>query len=131
MKKLITLYLAFVSAIATAQEMKCEGLKEISAPNPPYPLPEQVREYLPGTSYMHIFVEGYVVVEFTLEKSGYVNDLKVVESENNLNRDNAKISFDGFLEKSVVPVVGKWQFEPLAQPCTHRQKFSYFLSPNA
>ncbi len=79
---------------------------------------------------MHIFVEGYVVVEFTVEKSGHINDLKVVESENKPNRDKAKISFDWFLEKSVVPVVSKWQFEPLVQPCTHRQKSSYFLSPN-
>ncbi|MBB5212550.1 energy transducer TonB [Microbulbifer hydrolyticus] len=131
MKKLITLYLAFFSAIATAQEIKCEGLRKISAPYPPYPLPEQVREYLPGTSYMHIFVEGYVVVEFTVEKTGYVSDVKVIESENKPIRDRTNISFDGFLEKSVVPVVSKWQFEAQAQPCIHKQKFSYFLSPNA
>jgi len=114
---------------ATADEpTECQKLLvAINTPYPGYPTPEQAKRYLPGTSYLHVFVTGVVTVEFLVTRSGSVSDAKIIESSSRpIGRGRfPEGHFDGFLEANVLSTIMSWEFETIAQPCTARWTFTY------
>lgn len=107
----------------------CSGLEEVYTPQPKYPTYEQVKHILPGTSYVHVFVEGYVKVKFTVLTDGTVKNVLIIESDNRPTR-KVNQSMEGFLEINVVPTVSNWKYKPIAAPCENEHKFRYELADN-
>jgi outer membrane biosynthesis protein TonB len=130
---------ALVACTATlghAQDSGCQSaLNPVHRSMPDYPSPEQAERYLRGTSYMHVFVEGRVAVEFTVARDGSVSDARIVESTYQpIGRRASSYKagyFDGFLEINVLPAVKAWRFSPLAQPCRSRVTFTWQFEEGA
>jgi hypothetical protein len=121
------------ASVCQAQEVACpKDLKLLEGAMPDYPSPEQAKRYLQGTSYMHVFVEGTVVVAFTVAGSGAVTDARITKSSYKLVGRNASRYkpgyFDGFLEMSVLPAVRAWRYSARAQPCNGEFTFTYQIS---
>ena len=119
-----------MSFSALGKELPCDELESISTPRPEYPTYEQAQDILPGTSYLHVFIEGFVKVQFTVLKSGLVTDVMIIESESQPTR-TIKKSVDGFLEMNAIPTVSKWQFKPVSTACIQEHIFRYELSQDA
>jgi hypothetical protein len=119
--------------VCVAQEVACpKDLKLVEGSMPDYPSPDQAKPYLQGTSYMHVFVEGSVVVAFTVSSSGAVTDARIVKSSYKPVGRNASLYkpgyFDGFLEMNVLPAVRTWRYSPRAQSCNGEFTFTYRIS---
>ena len=121
-------------AYGAVEPTECQlALIAVETPFPTYPTPEQARPYFAGTSYMHVFVEGSVSVEYVVTVSGEVSELRVTESTHRAigpRRSYPERNFDGFLESNVLQTVMKWQYEPIEQPCVARASFVYVFSEN-
>lgn len=118
------------AAVSQAQEVACPNdLKLVEGSMPDYPSPEQAKPYLQGTSYMHVFVEGSVVVSFSVSSSGAVTDARIAESSYKPVGRNAALYkpgyFDGFLEMNVLSAVRTWRYPPRAQSCNGEFTFTY------
>jgi len=118
------------AAMCHAQEVACpQDIKPVEGSMPGYPSSEQAKPYLPGTSYMHVFVEGSVVVAFTVSTSGAVTNARIAQSSYKLVGRNASHYkpgyFDGFLDMNVLPAVRAWRYSPRAQPCASEYTFTY------
>ena len=78
---------------------------------------------------MHVFVEGSVVVAFTVTTLGTVSEARIVKSSYKPIGRNASSYrpgyFNGFLEMNVLPAIGAWRYSPRAQPCTSQFTFTY------
>lgn len=88
------------------------------------------RRYLSGGVYMHVFVEGSVVVTFTVTNSGSVTKARIVKSSYNPIGIRASYFrkpgyFDGFLDMNVLPTLKGWRFPPRSGPCSHEVTFTY------
>ena len=121
------------SAACEAQGAECpKDLKRIAGSMPEYPSPEQAMPYLKGTSYMHVFVEGTIVVAYIVATSGAVTDARIVQSSHKpkLLGRNAYPSgyFNGFLEMNILPAVMTWRYPPRTQPCDGKFTFTFQLS---
>lgn len=128
--------IAWAVDAAAADVPGCQQtLKKLSAPPPPYPSPEQAKRFFLGTSYMHVFVEGRVSVEYVVIPSGAVTEVRVIESGYNLvgqNRNGYSAGyFDGFLEMNVAATLGLWKYQPIEQPCKVQRTFTYAVDPGA
>jgi hypothetical protein len=118
------------SAAFHAQGVECpKDLQLLAGSMPEYPSPDQAAPYLKGTSYMHVFVEGSVVVAFTVDTSGAVTDARIVRSSYKPVGRNASSYqpgyFDGFLEMNVLPAVRNWRYSPRTLPCNGEFTFTY------
>jgi hypothetical protein len=125
--------LMICSAACQAQGVECpKDLKLIAGSMPEYPSPEQATPYLKGTSYMHVFVEGTIVVAYTVATSGVVTHARIVQSNHKpIGRNASRYQpgyFDGFLEMNVLPAVKTWRYPPREQPCDGQFTFTYQLS---
>jgi len=121
------------SAACQAQGVECpKDLKLIAGSMPEYPSPEQAMPYLKGTSYMHVFVEGIIVVAYTVATSGVVTGARIVQSSYKPTGRSASRYrsgyFDGFLEMNILPAVRTWRYPPREQPCDGTFTFTYQLS---
>lgn len=120
--------------VCRAQEIACpKDLKLVEGSMPDYPSPDQARPYLKGTSYMHVFVEGTVVVVFTVNRSGAVADARIAKSSyepvgRSASYFNKPGYFDGFLEMNVLPAVKTWRYSPRTESCSHEVTFTYRMS---
>jgi hypothetical protein len=128
--------IAWAVDVAAADVPGCQqALKELIAPHPPYPSPEQAKRFFMGTSYMHVFVEGRVLVEYVVIPSGVVTEVRVIESSYNLvgqNRNGYSAGyFDGFLEMNVTATLGRWKYQPIEQACKVQRTFTYVVDPGA
>jgi len=107
------------SAVADEPTECQKALVAIERPVPESPSAEQAREYLRGTSYLHIFVEGKVSVEFTVHPAGDVSDVKILESvEKPVGRGAGNVPdgyFEGFLRINAIPTVERWRDQPIEQ----------------
>ncbi len=117
------------SHIALAGE--CSNLEAVNTPRPEYPKPDQVKDYLRGTQYTHVFVEGYVTVAFLVNENGSVTNIEIVESKNNPTRQIKNRSFNGFLETNVISTVSGWVFKSVSSVCSSSTTFYYELEKNA
>jgi hypothetical protein len=130
----VTLFCLLVSvSICQAQGLACpKDLKLLEGAMPDYPSPDQAKAYLQGTSYMHVFVEGSVVVAFTVTSSGAVTDTRITRSSYKpVGRSASRYKpgyFDGFLEMNVLPAVRTWRYSPRTQPCNGEFTFTYQVS---
>lgn len=100
---------------------------------PDYPSPDQARPYLQGTAYMHVFVEGTVVVTFTVNTSGAISDVRIAESSYKpIGRSASYFDkpgyFDGFLEMNVLSAVKTWRYSPRIEPCSHKFTFTFRMA---
>ena len=117
--------------VCVAQPEPCASqLERVFAPFPAYPSLEQARTFgLKGTSYAHVFVEGSVLVEFTVSTAGVVTDPKIVESTYRLvGRISASFApghFDGFLEMNVFSTLEQWRYKPVERECRGTVTFTY------
>lgn len=128
---------SFIAVIIGSAACEAEGgecpkdLKLIAGSMPEYPSPEQAAPYLTGTSYMHVFVEGTIVVAYTVDTSGVVIDARIVKSNYKpAGRSASRYQpgyFDGFLEMNVLPALKTWRHPPRAQPCDGKFTFTYQL----
>lgn len=120
--------------VCHAQEGECpKDIKLLEGLMPDYPSPEQAMPYLQGTSYMHVFVEGTVVVTFTVTRSGAVTNARIAKSSYKpVGRSSSYYNkpgyFDGFLEMNVLPAVRTWRFSPRIESCSHEFMFTYRVS---
>jgi hypothetical protein len=125
--------LLVAAPMCRAQEAACPtDLKLVEGRMPDYPSPDQAKPYLQGTSYMHVFVEGAVVVAFTVSSSGAVTDTRIAKSCYKPVGRHASLYkagyFDGFLEMNVLPAVKTWRYSPRAQSCRGEFTFTYRIS---
>lgn len=120
-----------VFSVSTLGMEVCENLVPLSNPMPAYPNPEQAKDYLPGTLYAHIFVEGFVAVSYTVETSGKVTEVKIVDSENRPTQKIEGREFDGFLESNVISTVARWKYKAVPADCEASQIFRYQQSVKA
>ena len=130
-----TYLIAFVAALqqtVTADELvSCPGDQyaiEQSWPN--YPSPDEAVDYFGhSTRYLHVFVEGTVIVSFTVLASGNVESVKVVDSSYSLiGRDRGAYEdgyFDDFHPSNVVRTVKLWKFAPMEHSCRMTWTFTF------
>ena len=112
--------------------MCTNDLEPISQPSPSYPTPAQSKRYgLGTTSYMHLFVEGSILVEIHISTDGNVSDVVTLESSHSLvgtQRQNYNHSdFGDYLHINLKPTIFKWSFNPPDNACRFVQRFTWEL----
>lgn len=128
------IWLPVAVTVCHAQEVACpKDIRLLEGSMPDYPSPEQAMPYLRGTSYMHVFVEGTVVVAFTVNRSGAVTDARIAKSSykpvgRSASYFNKPGYFDGFLEMNILPAVKTWRYSPRSESCSHEFTFTYRMS---
>jgi hypothetical protein len=135
MKAISLTFIALNASVTTcqSQEVVCpKELRLVEGSMPDYPSPEQAKAYLQGTSYLHVFIEGSVVVAFTVTSSGVVTDARIAKSSYKpVGRNASRYApgyFDGFLEMNVLPAVSTWRYSPRVQSCNGEFTFTYRVS---
>lgn len=119
------------ACVPAAELTPCpKDLERITAPYPPYPSPEQAESFgVKGTSYMHVYVEGRVAVEFTVTTDGTLDSLEIVESTYQIVGRNrhayATGHFSGFLEMNVLSTLAHWRYKRVQTPCRGKFTFTY------
>lgn len=128
MNRMIGLMLSILALPVAAQDNLCADLVPIHTPKPEYPTYEQAREkdYFSGTSYTHVFIEGFVKARFIVQPSGVVESVEIIDSENRPKKHTDK-SFGGFLEMNVLSTLKNWRYEIISMPCIQEEVFHYEL----
>ena len=90
-----------------------------------YPNYEEVRHLLPGTSYLHVHVRGYVTVEFVIREDGTVDDLEVAASEAHAVARRKELGLDGFFDQTALEVGATLRFPSRDAPCRARYRFEW------
>lgn len=126
--------LSVVLSAVSADELKTCPNDRVAIANPPpnYPSPKEALAYFGhSTSYMHVFVEGSVVVSFIVSASGNVGAITVLESTYSLvgpHRDQYEDGyFDKFHPTNVMRAVRSWKFSPMDYSCQITRKFSWIM----
>ncbi len=118
-------------AVVASDQAECQiSLVPVDVPYPEYPTRHQVQDYLRGTAYLHVFVEGEVFVEFVVTTEGTVEKARITKSVAKPVGRHPRIAeghFEGFLEMNVLPTIAGWKYEPIERPCAVRMSFTYGL----
>ncbi len=122
---------AVLPTVSAGQLATCpEDLDAIFQPSPEYPSAEEATDYFGrSTRYLHVFVEGSVVVRLTVSASGNVDEVKVIDSTYRLvGRDRDAYEdgyFDEFHPTNVMRAVKRWKFAPVDYSCQMTRVFSW------
>ncbi|MEM7018882.1 MAG: hypothetical protein AAF512_16265 [Pseudomonadota bacterium] len=114
-----------------------EKLVPINMPVPTYPSYQQSRAhgFMQGSNYMHVIVEGFVLVEFWIIKTGSVANITILDSKSlpvGIRGSTPEPKhLKGFLEINVLPSISQWLFEPIEEPCLVTRKFTYEFEPDS
>ena len=90
---------------------RCGDIEAIEKVAPEYPIIE-----------VHPKHEGYVLLEYVINKDGTVSDVQAVEVSSKPT-DRYKNGFS----RSAVNAILKWKYPAMEKPCIHQQKLTYKL----
>ncbi len=127
----ILLLAALPQAGSSDELVTCKGDREAIAQSwPKYPSPDEAADYFGNsTTYLHVLVEGTVIVSFTVLPSGDVESVKVIDSTYSLvgrDRENYEDGyFDNFHPSNVTRTVKLWKFEPMGHSCQMTRAFTF------
>ena len=127
----IALLAALLQAASADELLNCPDDRDaIDQTFPQYPSPDEAVDYFGlTTKYLHVFVEGTVVVSFTVLASGNVESVKVVESSYSLVGPNRLTYEDGYFDEfhpsNVKKKVKLWKFAPIGHLCQMTRTFTY------
>ena len=118
-----------MSCYAFGMDLCENALLPIEAPEnvSAYPTPNEAKEFLPGTSYSHVFISGYALVEFIINPNGSVHNPKVIEAQyepvgKSIHKPDY---FRGFYNSSAPRAALQYRYAPQSKPCVYQLKFTY------
>jgi hypothetical protein len=119
----ITLFFCELSVAADLPQ--CEDNIRMASPRTThkYPSYESVKDVLPGTTYLHAFVEGSVLLNFNVRPDGSVYGATVVESE--AWSDRYQRSYPRFFDETMLKYITTVKYEGIENECNTSATFRF------